>query len=141
LIGLLHGGIMKKPKPPKSIEEVEAYIREKRLNVNLQAFWDYYVATEWYDKYGCPVLSWKGRAMQWHHKDKRTIAAQEAIKAAVRNDEAFKKRIRDDYEESLKAKSTRALLDLKKDGGQLSGLCGWLINEILRNRQTKELMK
>jgi len=132
---------MAKPKPPKTFAEVEAYIREKRLNVDPKAFWDFFEVGEWYDSKGKPVLCWKQKVLTWHGLDKRTLAAQEVLKAAVRNDEAFKKRIRGDYEEPLKAKSTRALLDLKKDGGQLSGLCGWLIDEILHNRQTKELMK
>lgn len=43
-------------------------------------------------------------------------------------------RIRDEYQDYLEGKSTRALLDFKKDGGCLVGLCDWLIDEILKQR-------
>ena len=126
---------MKKPKPPKTFQEVEDYIRERKLNVSPKAFWDFFEAGDWHDSTGKPVLCWKQKLLTWHSRDKRTIAAERVKKDKDRNDEAFKKRIRDDYEEPLKAKSTRALLDLQKDGGQLSGLCGWLIDEILQQRK------
>ena len=126
---------MKKPKPPKTFQEVEDYIRKRKLNVSPKAFWDFFEAGDWYDSEGKPVLCWKQKLLTWHSRDKRTIAAERVKKDKDRNDEAFKKRIRDDYEEPLKAKSTRALLDLQKDGGQLSGLCGWLIDEILQQRK------
>ena len=130
---------MKQPKPPKTFQEVEDYIRERKLNVSPKAFWDFFEAGDWYDSEGKPVLCWKQKLLTWHSRDKRTIAAERVKKDKDRNDEAFKKRIRDDYEEPLKAKSTRALLDLQKDGGQLSGLCGWLIDEILQQRKGLEL--
>lgn len=43
-------------------------------------------------------------------------------------------RIRDEYQDWLESKSTRALLDFKKDGGSLVHNCGWLIDEILEQR-------
>ncbi len=45
-----------------------------------------------------------------------------------------KKRIRAEHEPYLRAKTTEALKDIKKDGGHLWGLCGWLIDKILAER-------
>jgi len=59
---------VKKPKPPKTIEEVEAYISEKRLNVDPKFFWDFYEAADWYDSLGKPVLSWKQKVLTWNRK-------------------------------------------------------------------------
>ncbi len=44
-------------------------------------------------------------------------------------------KIRDEYQEYLESKSTAALLDIKKDGGHLVGLCSWLIDEIIGTRK------
>lgn len=121
---------MRKPKPPKTFKEVKDYIEGKKYNVNPQAFWDYFEATEWYDKYGEPVLSWKGRVVTWHYRDKRTVQAR---KVEV-DDQRYRQKIRDEYQPFLEDHDTRALLDLKRDGGQLAGLCGWLIDEILAKR-------
>jgi hypothetical protein len=128
---------MKKPKPPKSFEEVEAYIREKRLNVNPKIFWDYFDVSGWYDGTGNPVLNWKQKAITWHGRDKKTIAAYLTKKLSKQEKERSIQRLRDDYQAHLENKSTEALLDLKKDGGQLSKVCGWLIDEILTERAKK----
>jgi hypothetical protein len=128
---------MKKPKPPKAFEEVEAYIREKGYNVNPQVFWDYYEATGWYDKDDKPVRRWKGKIVTWHYKDKRTIEAIKQKKAKDNEIEAYKQKIRENYQDYLESKSTQALLDIKKDKGQLSSLCSWLIDEILAERTGK----
>jgi len=130
---------MKKPKPPKTFQEVEDYIREKKLNVNPKAFWDYFEAGNWYDSTGKPVLSWKQKLLTWHGRDKRTIADTKASKQSNHEVEIYRKRIRDTYQDYLEAKSTPALLDIKKDNGDLWKTCGWLIEEILRNRQMKGL--
>ena len=131
----------KKPKPPKTFQEVEDYIREKKLNVSPKAFWDYFKAGDWYDSEGKPVLCWKQKALTWHSLNKKTIAAENVAKLGRQNDEERKQRIRNDYQEYLESKSTQALIDIKNDGGQLCKLCGWLIDEILneRNRQRKKL--
>ena len=48
-------------------------------------------------------------------------------------------KIRDDYQEYLESKSTAALLDIKRDGGNLWHSCGWLLDEILASRQLNAL--
>ena len=59
---------MKKPKPPKTVAEVEAYIREKSLNVDPEFFFEYFEAADWYDSIGKPVLSWKQKLLTWDRK-------------------------------------------------------------------------
>ena len=122
---------MKKPKPPESIEEVEAYIKEKKLNVDAKFFWEYFVAGSWYDSTGKPVLNWKQKLLTWHSRDKRTIKSNTHNKIANNETKAYRKRIRDQYESYLRDKKPQALLDIKKDGGDLWKLAGWLIDEIL----------
>jgi len=50
---------MKQPKPPKSFDEVEAYIIENDLCVDPIWFWKSFSVAGWYDTNGKPVLSWK----------------------------------------------------------------------------------
>lgn len=50
---------MKKPKPPKSLEEVEAYIAEKGFCVDPIWFWNSFGVADWHDTNGKPILSWK----------------------------------------------------------------------------------
>lgn len=64
----------KKAFQPPTLEEVEAYVKEKGLNVNAKKFIDYYEATEWRDTKGNRVLSWKGKAQTW---DNRAIKVAE----------------------------------------------------------------
>ena len=129
---------MKKPKPPKTFQEVDSYIREKKLNVSPKAFWDFFEAGDWHDSEGKPVLCWKQKVLTWHYRDKRTIAAEKASKATNKDVEVYRQRIRNDYEDYLNAKTTQALIDEKNDGGQLSKLCGWLIDEIISKRESKD---
>lgn len=56
---------MKKPKPPKNIEEVETYIREKGISIDPQFFWDFFETENWHDTNGKPVLSWKQKLLTW----------------------------------------------------------------------------
>lgn len=51
---------------PPTLEEVKAYIAEKKLSIDAKAFIDYYEATEWKDSKGQRVKSWKGKAQTWN---------------------------------------------------------------------------
>lgn len=129
----------KKPKPPKTFQEVEDYIREKSLNVSPKAFWNYFETGDWHDSEGKPVLCWKQKLLTWHGRDKRTIMAEKAKKSENQHTKTGRQRTRYLCEDYLKSKSDSALMDLKNDGGGLSQAAGWLIDEILNNRQRKEL--
>jgi hypothetical protein len=62
----------KKPKKkfiPPTLEEVRAYILEKRLNVDAQKFFDYYDAGDWHDAKGKAVKNWKQKCLTWDRHD------------------------------------------------------------------------
>ena len=92
------------------------------------------------------VPSWK-HFETWLNKRcwEETEGVEEPQEEAMNREHLYieqrKRQIREDYEDYLRGKSTTALKDIQKDGGQLLGLCGWLIDEILRNRQAKEVLK
>ena len=44
---------------PPTLEEVQAYCKERNNNVDAKQFWDYYDAAGWKDQTGKPVKSWK----------------------------------------------------------------------------------
>ena len=48
--------------------------------------------------------------------------------------EKYCQKIRNEYQEYLQSKSVPALKDILKDGGQLAGVCGWLIKEIIKEK-------
>jgi hypothetical protein len=50
---------------PPTLEEVKAYVAEKKLNIDPQKFFDYYEAGEWHDGKGKPVKAWKQKAVSW----------------------------------------------------------------------------
>ena len=55
-----------KPKfIPPTLEEVKAYIDEKKYNVNAQTFFDYFTTGNWIDKNGVPVSNWKQKVITW----------------------------------------------------------------------------
>lgn len=51
-------------KPP-TIEEVQAYCKERKNNVDAQRFFDFYNAADWYDSNGDKVRSWKQKVITW----------------------------------------------------------------------------
>ena len=51
-----------------------------------------------------------------------------------------KQEIREKYQDYLEQKTTKALLDIKKDGGSFNKLAGWLIDEILEGRKPSDLL-
>ena len=50
---------------PPTIEEVQAYCKERKNNVDAQKFYDYYTASNWYDGKGDKVKSWKQKVITW----------------------------------------------------------------------------
>ena len=121
------------------------------LGINEQA------STIWYEHYAAQGFKFSSNvpmadlrlAMQ-RHKNNGTLAglvkkanktktpeqkAKEQAKEQKIDREKYIQGIRDDYQRYLESKTTRALLDIKKDGGRLVDMCGWLINEILAKRK------
>lgn len=59
---------------PPSLEDVKAYVKEKRLNVDPQKFFDYYEEGDWHDAKGNKVRNWKQKLITW---DKHTEKPKE----------------------------------------------------------------
>ena len=65
----------KRFKPP-TLEEIEQYIKEKKLNVNAKDFYDYFTDGKWIDSRGNKVYNWKLKLRTWNSYNKRTITYQ-----------------------------------------------------------------
>ena len=59
-------------KPHPDFEEVEAYIKEKHLNVKAKDFFDYFEAGDWCDSKGNKVKNWKQKLLTWNKFNKNT---------------------------------------------------------------------
>lgn len=54
---------------PPSLEEVEAYVKERSSSVDPKRFFDYYSAGNWKDSKGNAVKNWKQKLLTWERKD------------------------------------------------------------------------
>lgn len=71
--------ISDKPKrkrfTPPTLEEVQAYCKERHNNVDAKKFYDYYTASDWHDAKGDKVKSWKQKVITWegrnNHKEEK----------------------------------------------------------------------
>lgn len=50
---------------PPTLEEVQAYCKERKNNVDAQKFYDFYSAADWHDSNGDKVKSWKQKVITW----------------------------------------------------------------------------
>ena len=50
---------------PPTLEEVEAYCRERNSPVDAKQFYDYFTAGDWYDSKGQKVRRWKQKLITW----------------------------------------------------------------------------
>lgn len=50
---------------PPSLEEIEAYIKEKAINVDAKKFFDYFEVSNWVDSKGNKVKNWKQKLLTW----------------------------------------------------------------------------
>ena len=51
---------------PPTLEEVEKYVLEKKLQVNAKSFYDYFTEGNWIDNKGNQVRSWKQKILTWN---------------------------------------------------------------------------
>lgn len=67
--------IKKKENTPPTLEEVQAYCRERNNGVDAKKFYDYYTSANWKDNTGKPVLNWKQKMIAvWEKKeDKKQV--------------------------------------------------------------------
>ena len=57
---------------PPTLEEVDAYCKERGNSVDPKRFFDYFQANDWKDAKGNPVKSWKQKMITWESYDKPT---------------------------------------------------------------------
>lgn len=114
-----------------------------------------WASTIWYEQYAPQGFRFSSNvpmtdlrlAMQ-RHKNNGTLAGLVKKASKIKTPEQKTKeqkayrnkemqRIREEWQPYLESKTTAALLDIKKDGGHLAGLCDWLINEILAKQKSK----
>lgn len=57
---------------PPTLEEVEAYCRERCSPVDPRKFWEYFEVGGWKDNKGQPVRNWKQKLLTWEKYDKPT---------------------------------------------------------------------
>lgn len=62
----------RKPKEfvPPTLEDIQAYCKERKNNVDPKKFFDYYTASEWVDGNGKPVRNWKQKIITWEGNQK-----------------------------------------------------------------------
>jgi hypothetical protein len=67
-------GQKRKRFTPPTLEEVEAYCRERQNDVDPKKFYDYFTASDWVDSRGQKVKSWKQKVITWEgHSNKKTV--------------------------------------------------------------------
>ena len=59
---------------PPTLQEVQAYCKERNNNVDAQKFYDYYSTANWYDGKGEKVKNWKQKVITWEKNDKQKPA-------------------------------------------------------------------
>lgn len=77
-----------KPFVPPTIDEVQAYVKEKGYHFAAKSFFDYYSASDWHFANGKPVKSWKQCCVTWennHKYDRQTPAKVDFSAYAVEN--------------------------------------------------------
>ena len=50
---------------PPTLEEVEAYCKQRKNNVDAKRFFDFFDASDWIDSKGNPVRNWKQKVITW----------------------------------------------------------------------------
>jgi len=81
----------RKPKPfiPPTIEEVEAYVRDKGYSFSPQSFFDYYSSSNWHFSNGKPVKSWKQCCVTWNSNRQYDKPQRKAVDASQYRAEAW----------------------------------------------------
>ena len=71
----------KKEFIPPTLEEVKAYCKERKNNVNPQRFFDHYAVADWKDTNGKPVRNWKQKMISvWEKDDNKNSYQSNPIK-------------------------------------------------------------
>ena len=63
---------------PPTLEEVQAYCKERNSNVDPKTFYEYFSAGDWHDSEGKPVRNWKQKLLTWESKGGRKDGKRES---------------------------------------------------------------
>lgn len=79
------GNLHSNPSLRPTLEEVEAYAREKSLNIDTKFFYDFFTEGEWVDSEGKPVQSWKQKLITWSKQNdiRRSNKKREGIRGSA----------------------------------------------------------
>ena len=109
-------------------------------------------STIWYEHYAAQGFNFSSgvpmadlRLAMQRHKNNGVLAGLvekagkiKTPKQKTKSEELERKKerqhIRDQYQDYLESKTTPALKDIRKDGGHIAHIAGWLISEILAKR-------
>ena len=72
-------GKKRKTFSPPTLEEVRAYVQEKRLPIDPQYFYDYFTEGDWHDSKGQPVKNWKQKALTWARHSRQEAPPPEEV--------------------------------------------------------------
>lgn len=64
---------------PPTLEEVQAYAKERGFEHMAKSFYDYFTAGEWYDGNGNPVKRWKQKFITWEQHNSNTEQKQKPV--------------------------------------------------------------
>ena len=126
--------------PPDKQIWIDMAIRTGLTQEEGELSYAHYGANDWKRGNGIKIEKWEQVPflLKYWRNNRQNFQPKTKEKKPVTIEEYFrlsKQKIRESHQEYLESKSTQALLDIKKDNGYLWKLCGWLINEILRNRK------
>jgi len=60
------------------LEDVKAYVEEKKLIIDPKYFFDYYETAGWVDNKGKPIQNWKLKALNWNKREEERNGRKEA---------------------------------------------------------------
>lgn len=63
---------------PPTLEEIIAYCKERKNDVDPQKFFDYFTASDWIDSKGNPVRNWKQKVITWESNQRGTSKPKQA---------------------------------------------------------------
>ena len=114
-----------------TIDEIQAYIDEKNLNLDAKSFCLHYEQKGWLVG-KTPMKRWKAAVSLWAHNGWGQTPQSRArwAKHNVQVAQDARERQREMYEDYFKGLTVRALKDKRRDPGAL-GHVVWLIDEVL----------
>ena len=79
-----------------SLEEIEQYITENKMNVNPQTFYKYFTESNWVDSNGKKVKNWKQKIITWNSYSKNKKTKENVVPEWFDKDLNKKEKIKED---------------------------------------------